>query len=78
MVEKDPNSFFTKWINNKVKDTQYILEMAVSKNIIRKNRTNYMYGTDMIGNSIDDAISYLDDKKNQDIKLTILSEIESK
>lgn len=78
LVEKDPNTFFIKWIDNKVKETQYILETAVSKNIIRKNRTNYMYGTDMIGNSIDDAVAYLDNKKNQDIRLTIMSEIESK
>jgi len=37
-----------------------------------------MYGTDMIGNTIDDAIAYLDNKKNQDIRLTIMSEIDAK
>lgn len=77
-VEKDPEKFLRTWVNNKTKDTQYIIETAVSKNIIRKSRTNYMYGTDLIGNSLEDAIAYLDDKKNQDIRLTIMSEIESK
>ena len=77
-VENNPDRFFTVWVNNKTKDTQYLLETAVSKNIIRKNRTNYMYGTDMIGNTIDDAIVYLDNKKNQDIRLTIMSEIDAK
>ena len=77
-VENNPDRFFTVWVNNKTKDTQYLLETAVSKNIIRKNRTNYMYGTDMIGNTIDDAIAYLDNKKNQDIRLTIMSEIDAK
>ena len=78
LIEKDPDKFLRLWVNNKTKETQYIIEMAVSKNVIRKNRTNYMYGTDVIGNSLDDAISYLDDKKNQDIRLAIMSEIEVK
>ena len=77
-VEKDPEKFLRTWVNNKTKDTQYIIETAVSKNIIRKSRTNYMYGTDLIGNCLEDAIAYIDDRKNQDIRLTIMSEIESK
>lgn len=77
-IENNPSSFFTKWVNNKARETEYILNSAVAKNIIRKSRTSYYYGTDMIGNSKDDAISYLDDKKNQDLKMTILQEIEVK
>jgi hypothetical protein len=78
LVEKDPNKFFLIWVNNKSKNTQFIIEAAVAKNIIRKSRNIFYYGTDIIGNSMDDAIAYLDDKKNQDLKMVIMQEIESK
>ena len=38
----------------------------------------YYYGTDVIGRSMDEAVLMLDDKKNQDIRLAIMQEIESK
>ena len=78
LVEKDPNKFFLIWVNNKSKNTQFIIESAVAKNIIRKSRNIFYYGTDIIGNSMEDAIAYLDDKKNQDLKMVIMQEIESK
>ena len=77
-VEKDPARYLLKWVNNDEKELMFIIEEAVAKNIIRKNRTQYFYGTDMLGNGIDDVISYLKEKKNQDIKMTILQEIKSK
>lgn len=77
-VEKDPESFFSKWVNNKNKDTEVIIQSAVAKNIMRKNKNAYYYGTDIIGTSLDDAISYLDNKANQDLKMTIMNELESK
>lgn len=78
LIEKDPNKYFLIWVNNKNKETQYILETAISKNIIRKSKNVYYYGTDVIGRSQDDAISFLNDKSQQEIKLAILSEIEGK
>lgn len=78
LIEKDPRKFFLLWIDNKNKDTQYILETAISKNVIRKSKNVYYYGTDVIGRSQDDAISFLNEKANQDIKMAIMQEIESK
>ena len=78
LIERDPNKFFLLWINNKNKDTQYIIEAAIAKNVIRKNKNVYYYGTDVIGRSLEDAISMLNDKKNQDIKMAILQETEVK
>ena len=78
IIEKDPERYFLTWVNNKVRDTQYIIEAAISKNIIRKSKNIYYYGTDIIGRSLEDAIANLNDKKNQDLKLTIMNEIESK
>ena len=60
-IEKSPEAFISKWVN---KEINYLIEEAVSKNIIRKNRSQYFFGTDMIGNGIDDVIAYLKDKKN--------------
>lgn len=78
LIENDPDKFFLLWVNNTNKETQYIIEAAIAKNIIRKQRNVYLYGTETIGRSLDETISFLEDKKNQDIKIAILKEIESK
>jgi hypothetical protein len=73
MVDKNPKSFFNKWVNNKQKETEFLLEDAIAKGIIRKDRTQYYYGSELIADSQQDAISYLDAKKNQDLKLSIMN-----
>ena len=78
LVEDNPNKFFTKWVNNKSRSTEVIIESALAKNILRKSKNVYYYGTDIIGSSLVDTIAYLDDPKNQDLKLTITQELESK
>ncbi len=77
-VEKNPEKFLRIWVNNDNKEINFVIEEALSKNILRKNRTSYYFGTDLIGNGISDVIAYLKDKKNQDIYLTILNDIKSK
>lgn len=77
-IEKNPTKFINLWVENPDKEYNFIIEEALSKNIIRKNRATYYFGTDVIGNGIDDVIAYLKDKKNQDIYLAILKEIKSK
>ena len=78
LVDKDPEKYFLKWINNKAKDTEYIIAQAIAKNIMRKSRNVYYHGTDIIGSSLQDAVAYLNDAKNQDLKLSIMDEINSK
>ena len=78
LIEKDPKKFFTKWVDNKTKNTEFLIEAAIAKNIIRKNKNIYHYGTEVIGNSMQDAIAHIDQPKNQDLKLSILDEIENK
>lgn len=77
-VDKQPKKFFDKWVNNKSKDTEYLLEQAIAKGVIRKDKTHYFYGSDMFADSLDDAIAYLDSKKNQDLKIAITNETQSK
>lgn len=78
IVDKQPKRFLDKWVNNKKKDTEFILEEAIAKGVIRKDRTQYFYGTEMFADSLQDAIAYLDAKKNQDLKLSIINEVKSK
>ena len=77
-IEESPKNFMLKWVDNPNKEINFVIEEAISKNIIRKNRANYYFGTDLIGNGLEDVIAYLQDKKNQDIKLAIMNEIKSK
>lgn len=78
IVDKEPRKFFTKWVDNKSKETEFVLESAIAKGIIRKDRTQYYYGTELFADSLQDAIAYLDAKKNQDLKLSIINQIENK
>ena len=67
-----------KWINNKSKETEFLLEEAIAKGVIRKDKTHYFYGSDMFADTLEDAIAYLDNKKNQDLKLSIINETQNK
>ena len=78
MVDKNPKRFIDKWVDNKKKETEFLLEDAISKGVIRKDKTHYFYGSDMFADTLEDAIAYLDDKKNQDLKLSIINETKNK
>lgn len=78
LVEKQPKRFFDKWVNNKSKDTEILVEEAIAKGVIRRDKTHYFYGTDMFADGLEDAIAYLDNKKNQDLKLSIINETKNK
>lgn len=78
IVDKQPKRFLDKWVNNKKKETEFLIEEAIAKGVIRKERTQYFYGTEMFADSLDEAIAYLDSKKNQDLKLSIINEVQTK
>jgi len=78
LVEENPQRFLTIWVNNTNKDIQFLIEEAVAKNILRKNKTMYKYGTDVIGSTLDDAIIYLSNPVNNDVRIAILSQLENK
>lgn len=78
VIEQDPSKYLDKWVKNPNKEMNFIIEEALAKNIIRRNRTNYYFGTDLIGNGLDDVIAYLKNKANQEILVSIKSEIQSK
>lgn len=78
LVDKQPKKFFEKWVDNKSKDTEFLIEEAIAKGVIRKDRTQYYYGSEMLADSLESCIAYLDAKKNQDLKLSIINQVENK
>ena len=78
IVETDPESYLKIWVDNSNKDVQYLLEEAAANNVIRKSKTVYKYGTDVLGYTLDDAIDYLKNPTNQDVKKAILTQLETK
>jgi len=78
IAEGDPEGFLKKWVNNASRDTQFIIETATSKNIIRRNKRLFTYGTEKLGYGIEEVIVFLDDPKNQDIRIAILKAIDAK
>lgn len=77
-VEGNPDSFIDKWVNNVARETEVLLHKAISRNIIRQTNNVYKYGSDIIGRLKEEAINFLDDPKNQDIKRVILLETDAK
>jgi len=78
IVEGNPAGFLQRWVNNEQRETEYILEAALAANIIRRTNNLYKYGGDIIGHSLGEAIEFLDNPKNQDIKIVISKQIEAK
>jgi len=78
IVEGNPQGFLDKWVNNTDKETEFLIERSIASNIIRRTKNVYRYGTDVIGHSLEDTISYLKDPMNQDLKIAIMKAIESK
>jgi hypothetical protein len=78
IVETNPLTFLEKWVDNKTKETEFLVQDAVAKNVIRKNKNVYKYGTDIIGQSLEGTVSYLDNPANQDLRFAITQETSAK
>ena len=74
LLEQNPKRFFDKWVDNKHRMTEFLIKEAVAKNIVRKNKNIYTYGTTTLGKTLEGAIQYIDDKENSEIKAAILNE----
>jgi hypothetical protein len=78
LVEREPAKFLSLWVDNDKRETEFLLQEAVAKNVIRRNKSEYKYGTDTIGHTKDDAVQYLDSPENRDLKAIITGEVNSK
>ncbi|MFA5396906.1 MAG: hypothetical protein WC346_12935 [Methanogenium sp.] len=77
LIEKDPKKFFSLWVDNKKRDTEFLIKQGVALNVLSKNKTVYKYGQDVIGHTLEDAIDYLDNPINQETKIAIQKNINS-
>lgn len=78
IVEGNPQGFIDKWVKNPYKETEALIERAIAKNIMRRNKNIYKYGTEIVGHNIGEVIAFLENNKNQDIKIAIMKQLESK
>jgi hypothetical protein len=78
LVESNPSMFLDKWTNNKNREIEVVLEQSIAKNIIRRNKNIYKFGSDVIGYSMQETIDFLNNPKNQDIKMAVLNAIDAK
>ena len=78
LIEQNPARFFEKWVDNKHRMSEYLLKDAVAKNVVKKNKNIYSYGTTTLGNTLEDAISFLDTPNNSDIKTAIINDTNTK
>jgi hypothetical protein len=78
LVERDPMKFLERWVENKRRETEFLIQEAISKNVLRRNKSEYKYGSDTIGHTLEDSISYLDSPEHRDLKAIIINEVNSK
>lgn len=78
IIKANPQSFLDRWVKNTDREEQVLIETAISKNIIRRDKHMYKYGSDTIGNSLEETIGFLKDPRNQDIKIGILGATDTK
>lgn len=78
IVEGNPQKFIDLWVDNKEREIMFLIEEAVAKNVIRKTKNVYRYGSDIIGHGLDDVVAYLSNPANQDLKLAIMSGVNLK
>jgi len=78
VIESNPAMYLEKWVNNRDREIEVIIEQSISRNIIRRNKNVYKFGSDVIGYSMQEVIDFLNNPKNQDIKSAILTSIDVK
>lgn len=77
-LEKTPDQFVEL-----VKDPMFTMKVFVSdcisvKSLVKRGPKYMLHGGDSIGNSIEEAIAFLEDPHNQDIYLSLKAKIETK
>ena len=73
-IEQNPEHFFKVWVDNKNRQTEYLIKEAIAKSVIRKTKNIHYFGTITLGNTLEDSIAYLDNPENSDIKASIINE----
>lgn len=73
-IEKDPERFKDIWIDNKHRDTEYLIKQSIANGTMSRNKNVYKYGQETIGHSMDEVIDFLENPIHNDIKIVLLKE----
>lgn len=74
-MKKDPKKFM-KMATDKSLKTRILLEELLTNKIITKHGNYYKNGDDPIGNSTDEAVSYLEDARNGSVRIALENKLE--
>lgn len=77
-IEQNPQHFMRMWVENKNRNEEYIIKEGISKGVITKIKNTHNFGTILLGHSLEEAIGFLQNKENQDIKASIINEADIK
>lgn len=75
-LKKDPKNF-VKLVTDKNLKTKVLVADLVEYKIIHKEGNYFTNGDDPIGNSTEEVVAYLNDIKNQSVKLALESKLDS-
>lgn len=76
MIDKDPVKFRKIWVDNKHRDTQVLINKALNKGVITRRGKRFLYNTEELGFSIEDATAFLEKQENTQMKLGIQKQVE--
>lgn len=76
IVDNDPSHFLDVYNDPLFDSKVFILDCIYAKAIIKRGPKYLVNGGDSIGNSIEEAIAYIDDPMNQDVYLSLKAKVE--
>lgn len=74
LLEKDPEKFLNLSSDKKL-DMKVFLKDLVNNKILRKNRSAFYYGEDILGHDEESTISFLDDPQHQALKIEFTEQL---
>jgi hypothetical protein len=77
VIQKDPVEF-NRVVNTPDFEMRIVMDDLIHFNLIRKQGSKYFYADDIIGYSLDEALLYLKDPKNQEILLQLKEKLSTK
>lgn len=75
MLEENPYTFFNT-VTNKDLETQAFIEECISLEVIRKIGNSLLIGDEKIGDSMEEAVLFLKDKKNSSTLTTLKARVQ--
>lgn len=76
-LKKDPKAF-VETLSDKEAETKALIQELLEKKLLTRRGNHYYHGEDLIGHSTNDCVAYLNDVKNQPVKLALRSKLSKK